>query len=181
MSVHDLAMENVLLHLHTVMSLALTDKFENCQQHLFRVLSKAEVFLFLIRIAYHSKEDIHTVYKHAMKQCETTHDDLSYLMLFTSYYFQNIAISYFVTNVRPDISTEMREKVDLFPDSTASKLSCYEGILEICNGDEINGIQQIEMSFGHLRSGFDHVLLKCFCLQVLILYYNNLKESRKAH
>ena len=178
--VHDLALEDVLLHLHTVMSLALTDKFENCQQHLFRVLSKAEVFLFLIGIGFHSREDIHTLYKLAMKQCETTYDDLSYLSLFTSYYFQNIAFSYFVANVRPDISKEICEKVDLFPDGTTSKLSCYEGILKICNGNDINGIQQIEMSLGHFRSWSDHLLLKCLCLQVLILYYDNLKESSKA-
>ena len=180
LSVHNSAMEDVLLHLCTVMSLALTDEFENCQQHVFRVLSKAEVFLFLIRLAFHNTKDIHTVYELAMKKCKTNNDDLSYLRLFTSYYFQNIAFSYFVTNVRPDISKEMREKVDLFSDGAASKLSCYEGISKICSGNEVNGIQQIEVSLGHLRSCSDHLLLKCLCLQILILYYDNLKQSSKA-
>ena len=180
LSLNGLPVEDVLLHLHAVMSLALADDLGNCQQHLFRVLSKGEVFLFLVRIAFHSIEDIHTVYELAMSKCETTHDDLSYLTLFTSYYFQNIAFSDFVTNVHPGISEEMRKKVDLFSDDTASKLSCYEGILKICNGEEMSGIQQIEVSLGHLKSCSDHLLLKCLCLQVLILYYINLKDSGKA-
>ena len=180
LSVHNLAMEDVLLHLRNVMSLALTDEFENCQQHLFRVLSKAEVFLFLIRIAFHSKEDIHTVYELAMKKCTTEHDDLSYLTLFTSYYFQNIAFPLFLTNVRPNIPKDLLEKLNLSLGGAASKFSCYEGISKICNGNVQNGIQQIEMSIGHLQSCSDHLLLKCLCLQILILYYDNLKESRKA-
>ena len=180
LSVQNSAMKDVLLHLRNVMSLALTDEFENCQQHLFHVLSKAEVFLFLVRIAFHNAEDIHRVYELAMKKCKTAYDDLSYLTLFTSYYFQNIAFSLFLTNVRPDIPKDLREKLNLSLRGAAPKFSCYEGISKICNGDVQNGIQQIEMSIGHLQSCSDHLLLKCLFLQVLILYYNNLKESRKA-
>ena len=179
LSVHNSATDDVLLHLRTVMFLASTDEFEKCQQLLFHVLSKAEVFLFLVRIVLHSTEDIHTVYELAMKKCKTAHDDLSYLTLFTSYYFQNIAFSLFLTNVRPDIPKDLREKLNL-SGGAASKFSCYEGISKIFNGNVQNGIQQIEMSIGHLQSCSDHLLLKCLFLQVLILYYSNLKESRKA-
>ena len=180
LSVHNSAMDDVLLHLRTVMFLALTDEFENCQQHLFHVLSKAEVFLFLVPIVLHNTEDIHTVYELAIKKCKTAHEDLSYLTLFTSYYFQNIAFSLFLTNVRPDIPKDLREKLNLSLGGAASKFSCYEGISKICNGDVQNGIQQIEMSLSHLQSCSDHLLLKCLCLQVLIFYYNNLNESSKA-
>ena len=179
LSIHNSAMDDVLLHLPTVMFLALTHEFEKCQQHLFRVLSKAEVFMFLIRIAFYSTEDIHTVYILALMKCKIMQDDLSYLTLFGSFYFQNIAFSLFLADLRPAIPKDLPEMRRSFS-GAAPKLSCYEGIFKICNGDEMNGIQQIEMFIGHLRSCPDHLLLKCLCLQVLILYYNSLGESSKA-
>ena len=95
-------------------------------------------------------------------------------------YFQYIAFSLFFLNMHPATPIDIREKIRLLSDGTASKLSCYEGLASICSGNVKNGIQQIEMSFYHLESSSDHLLLKCLCLQVLILYYSSLQQLNKV-
>ena len=179
LSVHNIAIEDVMLHLQTVISLAFRNEFLDSQQHLLRVLSKAEIFLFLIRIPF-LNDDIHSLYQFAMEKYKIAHDYRSYLTLYSSYYFQNIASSLFVGNVRPDVPKDIRAKVNLLLDATTSKLTCYEGILNICHGNVKNGIQLIESCLGHLRSCSDHLILKCLCLQILIIYYKGLNRLDKS-
>ena len=172
-------MVDVFLYLQTVISMVFTCEYQNFQQDLFRILSKAEIFFFTFSMPVHIKEKILTVYDLAIEKCKIR-DDTVYLKLIVSNYFQNIAFSLFIPNMHPDIPIDVRRKISLLSDGTASKLSSYEGLASICNGNVKNGIQQIEMSLCHLGSCSDHLLLKCLYLQVLILYYSNLKQSSKA-
>ena len=176
--VHDSKMEDVLLHLGTVVYLVSTNEFESSQQVLFRILSKAEIFFFMIHLPSHTRNSICTLYDHAIQKQKG--NDPTYSKLFVSNYFQTIAFALFVTNVCPDIPDDVRDKVNRLLDGTAAKLSCYEGIFRICHGHLKNGIQKIEMSVGFLQSCSDQRLLKCLCLQILILYYNHLNEFDKV-
>ena len=178
--VHDSAMDDILLHFGTVVYLVLTNEFESSQQVLFRILSKAEIFLFMIQLPLFTRISTCSLYDHAIQKHKSMGNYLIYSKLFVSYYFQTIAFSFFVVNVRLDIPEDIRIKVGRLLDGTAAKLSCYEGIFSICNGHVKDGIQKIEMSFDSLQNSSDQRLLKCLCLQILILYYNHLKEFNKV-
>ena len=173
-------MDNVLLHLRTVFSLALTNTFQSIHQHLFRILSNAEIFFFLICVPFHAEGDILTLYKFAIQNCEAASSDPIYLKLFVSIYFQNIAFSIFYSNMHPVVPKGVKEKIGELLDGTASKLSCYEGLHSICHGHVDDGIQQIETSIGDLGSSSGQLLLKCLCFQVLVLYYSTIYELDKA-
>ena len=166
------------LNLQTVISMVFTCEYQNFQQDLFRILSKAEIFFFMFLVPMHIKENI-TIYDLVIEKCEISNETV-YMKLIVSNYFQHIAFSLLILNMHPAIPIDIREKIRLLTDGTASKLSCYEGLASICCGNVKNGIQQIEMSFCHLESCSDHLLLKCLCLQVLILYYTSLQQLNKV-
>ena len=178
--VHDSAMDDILLHLGTVVNLVSTKEFESSQQDLFRILSKAEIFFFMIHLPSHTRISICTLYDQTIQKHKSIGNDSIYSKLFVSYYFQTIAFSLSLANACLNIPEDIRIKVDRLLDGTAAKLSCYQGIFSICHGHVKDGIQQIEMSFDSLQNNSDQRLLKCLCLQILILYYDRLKEFNKV-
>ena len=173
-------LQDVMQHISTVMWQSLLNDSESAQ-HVFRILSKAEMFLFLIRIPSNAcDDDILNLYDFAIEKSKTECNDLIQLKLHVSNYFQNIAFSLYLVRRHSHVPKIIRKKIDELSDGTAAKLSCYEGILNICNGNVQNGIKQVEVSLGGLQCCPDHLLLRCLCFQVLTLYYSNQKELDKS-
>ena len=108
-------------------------------------------------------------------------DEISVLKIHVSCYFRTIAFSLLHRRcVSWDIPESLREEIEQLSDGTAAKLSCYEGIFNICNGKVQDGIRQVEMSLGGMQSCPDQLLLKCLCLQLVTLCYENLNELDKS-
>ena len=178
-SVDSPTLQDTLQHILSAMFQTITSGFENSKD-LFRILSKSEIFLFLIRLPHSASYEIHKLYDLAIEKSKTLNSDSVFLKLHVSKYFQSIASSIFVNRVHVDIPKSVRENIDLLSDSTAAKLSCYEAIFDICRGYINSGIQRIEMCVGNLQKCTDHLLLKCLCLQILVAYYGSLNQVDKS-
>ena len=178
-SVDNPQLEDVMECLSTVMHQSLMNDSENAH-HVFRILSKAEIFLFMVLNHCTASDDVIKLFNVAIQKSTRQSDDVTYLKLYVSSYFRNIAFSLFVVPDNLEIPEENRIKIEQLSDGTAAKLSCCEGILNICNGNVQNGIEQVEMSLHGLQSCPDQLLLKCLCLQVLTLYHNNQNELEKS-
>ncbi len=174
-SVDSLKLQDAIQHLSTAMFQSITNGSENSND-LFRILSKSEIFLFLIRLPHSAPHEIHKLYDLAIKKSETLNSDSAFLKLHVSKYFQSIAFSIFVKTFHVDIPKSVRENIDLLSDGTPAKLSCYEAIFDIYRGHVNSGIRRIEMCFGRLQKCVDDLLLKCLCLQILAVYYISLNQ-----
>ena len=176
-SINNPQLEDAMPHLAFVIwqTLLISNDSQNIQ-HLFQILLKADVFFSLIHIPPDGIENILQMCMHLLKQW----DNISFLKLHVSCYFRTIAFSPFGLSVNCDIPESLREEIEQLSDGTAAKLSCYEGIFNICNGKVQDGIRQVEMSLGGMQSCPDQLLLKCLCLQLLTLYYENLNELDKS-
>ena len=178
-SVDNPQLEDVMENLTVGMHESLLNDSENA--HLvFRILSKAEIFLFLVCIPSDANDDVFKLFQIAIQKSTSERNDITYLKLYVSNYFRNIAFTFFVDGVHFDIPETMRKEIEKLEDGTAAKLSCYDGILNICNGNVQDGIKQIEMSLHGLQSSPDHLLLKCLCLQILTLYYISQNQFEKS-
>ena len=124
--------------------------------------------------------DFFKLFHIAVQKFTRKSNDFTYLKLYASSYFRNIAFSFDADLDHLEIPEDIRKEIDQLSDGTAAKLSCYEGILKICTSNVQNGIKQVERSLGGLQNCPDQPLLKCLCLQVLTLYYNNQNELEKS-
>ena len=156
-----------------------TCSLENCQD-LFRILSKSEIFLFLIGLPYVESLDISKLYDFAIDRCRTQQYIDAYLKLHVSKYFRNIAFSLFFSSKYLEIPKQIREDVMLLSDGSAAKLGCYEGISLISKRNIKSGIECIEKHIDGLHACADQKLVKCLCLQLLALFYTDLKECSKS-
>ena len=180
MSLDTQRVNDIMPNLHSAIMRSAVDHFENSED-LLRVLCKSEILLFLFDIPRDSKDDmLKKVYESAIQKCQLCGDDSTCFKLCVSSYFRNITFSLFVSNVRVRIPNDLCEKINSLSDGTAAKLSCYQGICSICDGDVRIGISQIEMSLNRLQVSSDNHLLKCLCLQVLTQYYNSLSNLDKS-
>ena len=177
-SVDSPKLQDAMLHLSTAMLQSITNGSENSND-LFRILSKSEIFLFLIRLPHSASYEIHKLYDLAIEKSKTLNSG-SFLKLHVSKYFQNIAFSIFGKEVHVDIPESVRENIDLLSDGTPAKLSCYEAVYDISRGHINSGIRQIEMCVASLQKCTDHLLLKCLCLQILSVYYISLNQVDKS-
>ena len=178
-SINNPQLEDAMPHLAFVMwqTLLINNDSQNIQ-HLLQILPKADVFFSLIHIPPDGLENILQMCMHMPMQ---PLDEISFLKLHVSCYFRTIAFSLFHRRcVNWDFPESFREEIDQLSDGTAAKLSCYEGIFNICNGKVQDGIRQVEMSLGGMQSCKDQLLLKCLCLQLLTLYYENLNKLDKS-
>ncbi len=171
-------MQDAMQHLSTAMFQSTTIGSENSND-LFRILSKSEIFLFLICLPHSASFEIHKLYDLAIGKSKTLNSD-SFLKLHVSKYFRNIAFSIFGKEVHVDIPESVRENIDLLSDGTPAKLSCYEAVFDISRGHINSGIQRVEMCVASLQKCVDHLLLKCLCLQILAVYYIGLNQEDKS-
>ena len=177
-SINNPQLEDAMPHLAFVIwqTLLKNNDSQNIQ-HLLQILPKADVFFSLIHIPPDGIENILQMFM----PLSMLWDNISFLKLCVSYYFRTIAFSLFNRRcVSGDIPESLREEIEQLSDGTAAKLSCYEGIFKICHGKVQDGIRQVEMSLGGMQSSPDQLLLKCLCLQLLTLYYENLNELDKS-
>ena len=176
-SINNLQLEDAIAHLAFVMCQTLLKNNDSQNiQHLLQILLKADVFFSLIYIPPDGIENILQMCMHLSKKW----DNISFLKLHVSCYFRTIAFSLFGLSVNWDIPESLWEEIEQLSDGTAAKLSCYEGIFNICNDKVQDGIRKVEMSLGGMQSCPDQLLLKCLCLQLLTLYYENLNELDKS-
>ena len=173
-------------HLPTAFYHTSANDFENSQD-LFRILSKAEIFLFYTFFGISASLYIPKLYDLAMEKCRTEENNCTYSKLYVSRYFDSITFSLFPSRIHSDIPEHIREDVMLLSDGSAAKLGCYEGISLILKENIKPGIECIEKHIDDLQRCPDQQLVKCLCLQLLALCYTNLKEysnssifSRKA-
>ena len=171
-------LEDAMQHLPTVFYQTIESDFENCQD-LFRILSKSEIFLFLV-FAICADLHIPKLYDLAMEKCRTEENKYIYSKLYVSKYCGNIKPSFFASRIHSDIPEHIREEVMLLSDGSAAKLGCYEGISLISKKNIEPGIECIEKHIDDLQRCPDQQLVKCLCLQLLALYYTNLKEYNKS-
>ena len=177
-SINNLQLEDAMRHWEFVLwqTLLINNDSQNIQ-HL-QILAKADVFFSLIHISLDGKENIPQMCMHMLM---LLWDEISALKIHVSCYFRTIAFSLLHRRcVSWDIPESLREEIEKLSDGTAAKLSCYEGIFNICNGKVQDGIRQVEMSLGGMQSCPDQLLLKCLCLQLVALYYENLNELDKS-
>ena len=167
-------LQDTMEHLATAMRQSLASSL----QDLIRILSKCEIFLFLIGFRRESSTDIPELYDSAIEKCISQKYDCS--RLYVSKCFSDIVLSLFVSNATTDIPEHIRENVKLLSDGSAAKLGCYEGISLIINGERKLGAEEIEKHLGDLEISPDQQLLKRLCLQLLALYYTDLKEYSKS-
>ncbi len=178
-SIESPQLEDTVLHLPAVIFQCIANDFENSQD-LFRILCKSEVFLNLFFLRTSESLHIPKLYDLAMKKCRTEENNYTYSKLFVSKYFDSIAPSLFALHLHSDIPEHIREDVMLLSDGSAAKLGCYEGISLIFKGNIEPGIESIEKHIVDLQRCPDQQLVKCLCLQLLALYYTNLKEYSKS-
>jgi tetratricopeptide (TPR) repeat protein len=152
-----------------------TCSLENSQD-LIRILSKSEIFLFIIGLPLH---DIHELFDFAIEKCRTQQYNEAYSKLYVSKYFQSLA-TFSSKFEYLEIPEHIREDVMLLLDGSAAKLGCYEGISLISRGNMKSGIKCIEKYVGGLRNCADQLLTKCLCLQILALFYTDSKEYSKS-
>jgi tetratricopeptide (TPR) repeat protein len=150
-----------------------TSSLENCED-LFRILSKSEIFIFLIGLPSVQSLDIPKFYDFAIEKCRTQQYNDAYSKLHVSKYFQSIAFPMFFSSKYLEIPEHVHEAVMLLSDGSAAKLGCYEGISLISKGNIKSGIECIEKSVDGLQNCADQRLTKCLCLQVLAVFYTDL-------
>ncbi|CAB4010207.1 Nephrocystin-3 [Paramuricea clavata] len=173
-------LQDTMYHLSTAMFQSIANGSENCND-VFRILSKSEIFFFLINVPHSASQNIHKLYDLAIEKSKTLTNDFIYLKLHVSKYFQRIAFSLFVQDINVGIPKSVRENIVKLSDGTAAKLFCYEAIHDICNGMVVrNGIQQIEKYLDSLQDCANHLLFKCMCLQILVAYYSSLNQLDKS-
>jgi tetratricopeptide (TPR) repeat protein len=174
-SIDSLQLEDTIQHLRNAILQSLTYAFENSTNvsrilsAVCGILSKSETFLFSMIIPGSAFDEIPKIYDLAIEKSET--NSLSYLKLHVSKYFQNIAFSFFVKCEHAvDIPKSIRENINLLSDGTAAKLSCYQAIFDISSGYVERGVVLIEKCLSGLQKYPDQLLLKCMCLQILMIY-----------
>ena len=176
-------LEDTMQHLWMVMLQVLRDsnKYSNMLSTLFRILSKSEIFFFLINMRHVASDEVSKIYDLAIEKSKTLPDNFFYFKLYVSKYFQGIAFSITVKCVDVvDIPNSVRNKINQLSDGTAAKLSCYETIFDICNGYVNRGTIEIEKCLSSLQKSPDHILLKCMCFQILMVYYSSLNQTEKS-
>ena len=178
-SVESPQLEDTMQNLPTVFYQTSAKDFENFQD-LFRILSKAEIFLSLTFFGISASVHIPKLYDLAMEKCRIEEANYTYSKLYVSKYFDSITFSFFTSHIHSDIPEHIREDVRLLSDGSAAKLGCYEGISLISKGNIESGIECIEKHIDDLQRCPDQQLVKCLCLQLLALYYTNLKEYSKS-
>ncbi|CAB4024015.1 WD repeat-containing alr2800 [Paramuricea clavata] len=157
-----------------------TSSLENCQDF-FRILSRSEIFLFLIGLPSSVSLDISKLYGFAIEKCRTQQYNDTYSKLHVSKYFESIASSNLLSEVEClEIPEHIREDVMLLSDGSAGKLGCYEGISLIVKGNIKSGIECILKHVHGLQNCADQQLIKSLCLQLLALFYTDLKECNKS-
>ncbi|CAB4035950.1 WD repeat-containing alr2800, partial, partial [Paramuricea clavata] len=171
------AMEHLSIAIHYFTTS--TCSLENCQD-LFRILSKSEIFLFLIGLPSVESLDISKLYGFAIDKCRTQQYNDAYSKLHVSKYFVSIAFPLFCSSKYLEIPKHIREDVMLLSDGSAAKLGCYEGISLISKGNIKSGIECIEKYVDGLQNCADQQLVKCLCLQLLALFYTHSKEYSKS-
>ena len=160
-------LEDTMQHLWIVMLQILHDsnKYSTMLATLFRILSKSEIFFFLINMPHVASNEVSKMYDLAIEKSKTLPDTFFYFKLYVSKYFQGIAFSAFVRCVDVvDIPKSVRDSISQVSDGTAAKLSCYEAIFDICNSYVNRGTVEIEKCLGSLQESPDLLLLKCVCL-----------------
>ena len=167
-------LQDTIEHLSIAIHQSLTSSF----QDLIRMLSKCEIFLFFIGLPWASFTDIPKMYNLAIEKCSTQGNDCS--SLYVSRYFRSIMSSFFVSHIDADIPEQIREHVMLSSGGSSAKLGCYEGISLIVKGERKSGVERIEKHLDYLESRPDQQLIKCLCLQLLALYYTDLKDRSKT-
>ncbi|CAB4000107.1 WD repeat-containing alr2800 [Paramuricea clavata] len=179
-SVDTAELEDALKHLSTTMRYFMTTtcSLENFQE-LFCILSKSEIFLFFIGGSLDL--DIPKLYDFAIEKCRTQQYNYAYSKLYVSKCFQNIVFSSLLSEFEyVEIPEHIREDVMLLSDGSAAKLGCYEGISLISKRNIKSGIECIEKHVDGLQACADQKLVKCLCLQLLALFYTDLKECSKS-
>ena len=167
------AMEHILIAMHYFTTG--TCSLENSQD-LFRILSKSEIFLFLIDLPSGTSLDIAKLYDDAIEKCRTQQYNYPYSKLYVSKYFQSIIAfpSLFTEFEYLEIPKHIREDVIMLSDGSGGKLGCYEGISLIISKRNIkSGIEYIEKHVNDLQNCADQQLVKCLCMQFLTLFYND--------
>ncbi|CAB3984782.1 WD repeat-containing alr2800 [Paramuricea clavata] len=173
---HD-AMEHLSIAIHYFTTS--TCGLENWQD-LFRILSKSEIFLFLIGLPSVESLGIPKLYDFAIEKCRTQQYNDAYSKLHVSKYFQSIGFSLSFSSEYLEIPEDIREDIMLLSDGSGAKLGCYEGISLISKGNIKSGIECIEKHVDGLQNYADQQLIKCLCLQLLALFYTDLKECSKS-
>ncbi len=171
-------LKDTMRHLSAVIYQSIKNDFENSQD-LFRILSKSEIFLFVF-LSISTSVHIPKLYDLAMAKCRTEENNCTYSKLYVSKYYDSPHTHFFASRIHSDIPEHIREDVMLLSDGSAAKLSCYEGISLISKGNIESGIECIEKNINDLQRCPDQQLVKCLCLQLLALYYTNLKDCRKS-
>ena len=177
-SIESPQLQDAMDHLLIVIHLAMTSSLQNLED-LFRVLSKSEIFLFLIGFPWVPSLHISKLYDLAIEKCSAPEYNDERSKLYVSKYFGGIIFSFFVSSIHFDIPKHVRENVMLSSDGSDAKLGCYEGISHFVGGYNKTGVDQIEKHLDDLQSCLDQQLIKCLCLQLLALYYKDLKENSK--
>jgi tetratricopeptide (TPR) repeat protein len=149
-------------------------------QDLFRILCKSEIFLFLIGLPSVESLGIPKLYDFAIEKCRTEQYNDAYSKLHVSKYFQSIGFSLSFSSEYLEIPEDIREDIMLLSDGSGAKLGCYEGISLITKGNIKSGIECIEKHVDGLQNCADQQLIKCLCLQLLVLFYTDLKEYSKS-
>ena len=181
-SIEGSQLEDTMRHLPTVIYQSIANDFKNSQD-LLRILCKSEIFLFLIAFRFDNiSPNVPKIYDVAVETCKThaEYKKDAYPKLYVSKYFHSIAFSIFALHIHSDIPEHIREDVVLLSDGSAAKLGCYEGISLISKGNIESGIECIKKHLDGLQKCVDQQLVKCLCLQLLALYYTNLKEYNKS-
>ena len=180
-SIESPQLEDMMQHLTIVVRQCIASDFENFQ-HLFRILSKSEIFLFLIPFRRYMTLNVPKIYDVAIETCRThtEYNNYTYLKLYVSKYFHSIAFSIFFKNIHSDIPEHIREEIMLLADGSAAKLGCYEGISLISKGNLKSGIEHVEKHLDGLQRCTDQQLVKCLCLQLLALLYTGFKEYSES-
>ena len=160
-------LQDTMEHLPTVMHQSLTSSL----QDLIRILSKCEIFLFLIGFSGVSSLALSELYDLAIEKCSIPEDNNACTQLHVSKYFHSISESLFVSNINADIPEQIREDDMLLSDGSAAKLGCYEGISLIIKGERESGVEKIKKHLDDFESCPDQQLIKCMCLQLLALQY----------
>ena len=166
-------------YLQLVINRSIASDFDNFQ-HLSRILSKSEIFLFLIVLRFDITLDIPKIYDVAIETCKThaEYNNYTYLKFYVSKYFHSIAFSIFFKNIHSDIPRYIREEVMLLSDGSAA--GCYEGISLIAQGNLKSGVEHIQKHLDGLQHCIDQQLVKCLCLQLLAVLNTNQKEYSES-
>ncbi len=178
-SVESPQLEDTIQNLLTVFYQTSAKDFENSQD-LFRILSKAEILLSLTFLGISASVHIPMLYDLAMEKCRIEEVNYTFSKLYVSKYFDSITFSFFASHIHSGIPEHIREDVRLLSDGSAAKLGCYEGISLILKRNVESGIDCMEKHIDDLQRYPDQQLVKCLCLQLLALYYTNLKEYSKS-